>query len=213
MRKKIYVWEIPVRLTHWLNALGLVAMFVTGLYIGAPYMHASSENQLIMAQMRFIHLISAYILLASFLVRIYWLFAGNQYAQWHQMIPVSSERLKNVYGTTAYYCFLRDKCPEVVGHTGLAGLSYVVFFLLCVIEVVTGFALYSEYHPGGVTTLLGGWLVSMMHLGMIRLIHHITMWVIAVFVIVHVYIVWLNDAVEKNGLVTSIFSGYKTTEE
>jgi Ni/Fe-hydrogenase 1 B-type cytochrome subunit len=35
------------------------------------------------------------------------------------------------------------------------------------------------------------------------------MWVILAFVIVHVYIAWYLDKAEKNGLMGSIFNGYK----
>jgi Ni/Fe-hydrogenase 1 B-type cytochrome subunit len=48
---------------------------------------------------------------------------------------------------------------------------------------------------------------------MVRFLHHITMWLIWVFVIFHVYISWHNDRVERNALMSSIFSGYKTMDE
>ena len=34
----VYVWEIPVRLAHWLIASALAVQSVTGLYIGHPFM-------------------------------------------------------------------------------------------------------------------------------------------------------------------------------
>ena len=33
---RVYVWEIPVRFYHWVNALSLVILCVTGYLIGAP---------------------------------------------------------------------------------------------------------------------------------------------------------------------------------
>lgn len=33
---KIYVWEWPVRITHWLNAISIWVLSVTGIYIGFP---------------------------------------------------------------------------------------------------------------------------------------------------------------------------------
>ncbi len=213
MVKKVYVWEFPVRLTHWLNVLSIVALSITGFYVGAPFLFAVNENQFIMAQMRFIHFVSSYVFTVSFLIRIYWLFAGNQNARWYQFVPMSAERRRNLAGTTAFYCFLREKCPEVVGHTGLAGLTYLILFILFIIEILTGFALYSQSHIGGIWTLMGGWLFSIIGQGPVRLIHHLIMWVIAFFVIIHVYISWHNDVIERNGLLSSIFSGYKTLEE
>ena len=34
--RRIYVWELPVRAYHWINAIALVALCVTGYLIGAP---------------------------------------------------------------------------------------------------------------------------------------------------------------------------------
>ena len=35
-----YVWEWPIRITHWLNALCVLLLSVTGLYIGSPFLTA-----------------------------------------------------------------------------------------------------------------------------------------------------------------------------
>jgi Ni/Fe-hydrogenase 1 B-type cytochrome subunit len=213
MIKRVYVWEFPVRLTHWLNFLAILTLGLTGFYIGAPFIHAIREDQLIMAQFRFVHFVAAYVFAVCVIVRIYWWFMGNRYAHWDQFIPVSSERRKNLYGTAQFYCFLREKCPEVIGHTGIAGLTYFLLFMLFLLEILTGFALYSQSHAGGIWTLLGGWLLSIMSAGTIRLVHHCIMWVIAVFLILHIYIGWHNDMMERNGLMSSIFSGYKSIEK
>jgi Ni/Fe-hydrogenase 1 B-type cytochrome subunit len=213
MTKKVYVWEFPVRLTHWLNFLSILALAVTGFYIGAPYLYAINENQLIMAQMRYVHFIAGYVFAISMFVRIYWMFAGNQYSRWRQFVPLGAERIQSLTGTTAYYCFLREECPLAVGHTGIAGVTYLVVFLVFLFQILTGFALYSQSHVGGLWTLMGGWLFAIIGQGTVRLIHHLTMWFIAVFVIVHIYISWHNDIGERAGLVSSMFSGYKSIEE
>ena len=212
MLKRVYVWEFPVRLTHWLNFLSILALSVTGFYVGAPFIHAIRENQFIMAQMRFIHFVSAYVFAACFFIRIYWLFAGNRYARWDQFLPLTSERRKNLTATAAFYCYIKGECPPVTGHTGLAGITYLLLFILFLLEVLTGFALYAESHGGGLWTLLGGWLLWVLSTGTIRLIHHGIMWLIIPFVIIHVYISWHNDRIERCGLISSIFSGYKTLE-
>ncbi len=213
MSKRVYVWEFPVRLTHWLNFLSIAALSITGFYIGAPFIHATKENQFIMAQMRFIHFVSAYVFTLGFLIRIYWWFVGNKYARLDQFVPVSGERWKNLVETALFYAFLRRDLPRSTGHTGLAGITYFIVFLIFIVSILTGFALYAESHVGGFWKLMGGWLFSIMSTGTVRLIHHITMWLLIPFVIVHVYISVHNNLIEKNGLVMSIFTGYKTTEE
>ena len=36
MYQSKYVWEFPVRLTHWVTAAAIFVLFVTGLYIAYP---------------------------------------------------------------------------------------------------------------------------------------------------------------------------------
>jgi Ni/Fe-hydrogenase 1 B-type cytochrome subunit len=39
------------------------------------------------------------------------------------------------------------------------------------------------------------------------------MWLIVAFAVAHIYIAWLNDIAERNGVMSSIFSGYKSSHE
>ena len=34
--RRVYVWELPVRAYHWINAIALVALCITGYLIGNP---------------------------------------------------------------------------------------------------------------------------------------------------------------------------------
>jgi Ni/Fe-hydrogenase 1 B-type cytochrome subunit len=213
MLKKVYVWEFPVRLTHWLNFAAILVLSITGFYIGAPFIRAINEDQLIMAQFRFVHFVAAYVFAVSVLLRIYWWFVGNRYSRWNQFLPVSSKRWESCVETTKFYCFIREKAPDEAGHTGIAGASYFFMFMLFLIEILTGFALYSQSHVGTLWTILGGWVFMILNQGVVRLIHHCIMWIIAAFFLFHMYIAWHNDAIERNGLMSSIFSGYKSMEE
>ncbi len=214
MSKGLYIWELPVRVTHWVNALSIFTLTITGLYIGNPFMDAKSEFSFIMANMRFIHYLCAYFMIASLIVRIYWWFVGKKYARIDQFVPVSSERWSNLIGTALFYGFMRKDLPHSPGHTGLAGLTYLFIFLMLIVEIVAGFALYSQSHaPDNTTTyLMGGWLLNYLNAMTIRFIHHIIMWCMMVFVIIHVYISVHNHIIEKNALVWSIFNGYKKME-
>jgi Ni,Fe-hydrogenase I cytochrome b subunit len=37
-REPVYVWDLVVRSTHWLIALSLIVLSVTGVYIGNPFL-------------------------------------------------------------------------------------------------------------------------------------------------------------------------------
>jgi len=210
---RVYVWEFPVRVTHWLLVLSIVVLSVTGFYIGAPFIYGDADT-LIMAYMRFVHFVAAFLFTVCVVVRMYWWFACNKYAKLNQFIPTNGERIKNTIDTGLFYAFLKKELPHSPGHTGLAGLSYTFLFGLYIIEIITGSAMLKVAHGGGaIWTLMGGWSLSLMSVAYLRLIHHLVMWVIGLFVMAHVYISWHNDLIEKNGLISSIFSGYKNMED
>ena len=58
-RNRVYAWEFPIRLTHWLNVLSILTLSVTGLYIGFPFIHATSADQYIMGTIRFVPFVAA----------------------------------------------------------------------------------------------------------------------------------------------------------
>lgn len=208
-RKRVYAWEFPIRFTHWINVLCLVAFAVTGLYIGNPYSHAHSSEQWIMGWMRTVHFISAYAFLMSFIIRIYWSFMGNRYASWRVWFPFTGQQVKDLGGTLKFYSFMSKRPPYAVGHTSLAGLTYLVVFALFGFQIVSGFALYSQAQPESIFIFVGAWLLGVMDVQSIRLFHHLGTYAIAAFVLVHIYISWWMDTVERNGIMGSIFGGYK----
>jgi Ni/Fe-hydrogenase 1 B-type cytochrome subunit len=208
-RNRVYAWEFPVRLTHWFNVLSLITFAVSGLYIGNPYAHAHESHQWIMGWMRTLHFIAGYVFLMSFIIRIYWFFMGNRYASWRMLFPFTSQQRSNLANAISFYTFISKKPPYAVGHTALAGLVYLVVFVLFAFQIVSGFAMYSLSSQSVIATVVGGWFLSVMELQTIRLFHHITMYLIFAFVLVHVYIAWWMDTVERNGVMGSIFGGYK----
>ena len=208
-RKRVYVWEIPVRLTHWIFVICILSFSFTGIYIGNPFIHALSTKQYIMGWMRFIHLVAAYAFLMSFIIRIYWSFMGNRYACFSGWLPFSAQKIKDLFGALKFYLLISKKPPYSVGHTVLAGVTYLIVYLIFLFEIFSGFALYSVTHTGTLWTVLGGWMLGIMHLPVIRLYHHLFMYVILAFSIFHIYIATFADSREKNGLLVSIFSGYK----
>jgi len=208
-RMRVYAWEFPVRFTHWINFLCILTLSVTGFYIGKPFIHAVSSKQHIMGWVRFIHFTAAYAFLMSMLIRMYWAFTGNKYACFTVWFPFTPKRFGALIDTLKFYLFISKKPPYAVGHTALAGLAYFAVFLIFIFQIVSGFAMYSVNHSGAIWTLLGGWLLGVMQLQTVRMYHHVLMYIILAFAAVHVYIAWFLDLRERNGLMGSIFSGYK----
>ena len=79
--RRVFVWELPVRLYHWVNVLAIVALCITGYFIGNPPALASSSepsHQFLFGTIRFIHFVAAYIFFFNFVFRTYWGFVGNK---------------------------------------------------------------------------------------------------------------------------------------
>ncbi len=205
-----YVWEWPVRLTHWFNVISLVVLAITGFFIGHPFVSVPETSQNVMGWVRLSHFAFAYLLALSVLSRIIWAFLGNRYASWREFFPwASAKGWKNISGTFSYYTFLKAKVPYVVGHNALAAMAYSAVFCLFLVQIATGFALYGQFAPGGTWANLTGWLLSLFGNQGLRLTHHVVMWLLIGFAIHHVYSAWLMDVKEKNGTLSSIFGGYK----
>jgi Ni/Fe-hydrogenase 1 B-type cytochrome subunit len=209
---RVYVWQIPVRLTHWLIALSVVVLAATGFYIGHPFIIVSGEARasFLMGWVKVVHFYAAIVFTLSVVSRVTWMFVGNKYARWDKFLPVQSTRRQGFGATLEFYLFARDRPPGYVGHNPLAGLTYSVVFLVYAVSIVTGLAMYGAYasvdSPLRWFAALAPWMGG---LQTTRWIHHAMMWLLLGFVVHHVYSAVLMSLVEKTGTVESIVSGFK----
>lgn len=86
-----YIYEAPVRLWHWITALSIVVLAVTGYFIGRPLPSIQGEATFMfwMGWIRLIHFTTAYIFTVALLFRIYWACVGNEYAREMFLVPFS----------------------------------------------------------------------------------------------------------------------------
>jgi Ni/Fe-hydrogenase 1 B-type cytochrome subunit len=215
--KRVYVWELPVRIFHWANALCITVLAATGFVIANPPAIMSSteaSGQFWFGTVRYIHFATAYIFLGVMLLRIYWAFVGNRYASWRSFLPLTRKALQNIRHVLQIDILLGvDKEHRLgniaIGHNAVAGASYVVLFFLALVQVATGFGLYEPMSAFFVADLFG-WVIPLFGSDFtVRLIHHGVTWLMILFVIIHVYLVFYHDWLEGRGEVSSMFSGYK----
>lgn len=211
-KERIYVWEFPVRLVHWVLFFSIIILSVTGYYIGHPFISVPgpAKDHFVMGTVRAIHLYTAAVFSAAVLMRVYWFFAGNRYARISAFIPLTAARWRGLWRTFLYYCFLKPH-PEVYpGHDALAALSYAFVFLIYLLLIATGLALYTVIASFGSPFQIFDFFVPLFGgLQMARLIHHICMYVVFIFIVIHIYSVVLWSIIEDSGEVDSIFNGHK----
>jgi Ni/Fe-hydrogenase 1 B-type cytochrome subunit len=209
---RVYVWDLPVRLTHWLIALSIFVLAFTGYYIGHPFLVVSGEARFhfVMGTMKAIHFYTAIVFVAAVLARILWMFLGNEWARWSQFVPTTRQRWVDVWNTFTFYLFLRRESPRAVGHNALAGAAYTAVFALYLVMIATGLALYSANADIGSPGRAFGFLAPLFGgLQSARWIHHVCMWLLLGFFVHHLASAVMMSQTERAGTVESIFSGVK----
>jgi Ni/Fe-hydrogenase 1 B-type cytochrome subunit len=212
---KVYVWQIPVRITHWLIAVTIVLLSVTGFYIGRPFMTVpgAAGDSFVMGWMKVIHLYSAWVFTAAVVARIIWMFTGNKYAHWDKFVALNRTRRRGIMPVVAFYTFLRNKPPAYVGHNPVAASAYSLVFGLYLIAIATGLVMHgASADVGSLMSWFGGWAPLFGGLQIARWIHHVVMWLLLGFAVHHIYSAWLMTIIDADGTMDSIFSGYKFVE-
>ncbi len=211
--RRIYVWELPVRFYHWLNALCVVLLCITGYLIGRPVSvgaAAEAYQQYWFGLVRFLHFVAAFVFCVNFMMRIYWGFVGNRYARWTNFIPHRREQFTEV-GEVLKVDLVQTKLRGslYLGHNSLAGMLYFLSFLAFLFQTITGFALYSSMSRSLFPRMFA-WIVPLMggDFG-VRQWHHMFMWFFVLFTIGHVYLVIYHDYIEGRGTTSSMVGGWK----
>ncbi len=210
-----YVFEMPVRIWHWLHTFSFLFLAATGYLIANPLPSLSGEasDHFLMGNIRLIHFISAYVFAIGFAVRIYWAFAGNRYAREVFYLPVwRKEWWKNLGYEVRFYLLLERKQRKLLGHNELAQVA--MFFtntLMTFFMIFTGFALYSLSLGGrNWADTLFGWITPI--LGGHEAVnnwHNMGMWIMLFFVIVHIYMAVRADIIGRQSAISTIISGWR----
>ncbi len=207
--KWVYLWGLPLRAMHWIAALSITALVVTGLYIGRPYFVGGFEPGLLMSKFRLAHFIAAVALATTAIVRMYWLFAGNRFERLAALFPVRPRDLGNLFRMVKFYLMIQpEKAPHYLGHNPLQQLNYTLVYLLAFTEVLTGFIMFGMAWPTGTIYSLTYWLVPWFGgIQVVRFLHHAITWFFCIFIPAHVYLSFRADVVEGGGTVSSIVTG------
>ena len=207
----VYLWGWPIRAMHWIAVLCIVALTITGLYIGKPYFVVSRDtgDPFVMGWMRAIHFGAAAVLVMTAIVRGYWLLAGNKYERLKALFPIRGRDWINMVKQVKYYLMIQpEKAPHYLGHNPMQQLSYTGIYGVAAIMVVTGFALYGQSNPGGVFYSAFNWVgIIMGGMPVVRFVHHALTWAFLIFIPIHVYLAIRADHLERTGVISSIISG------
>ena len=162
---------------------------------------------------RFTHFAAAYTFAVLYLVRVYWAFAGNEHASQLFVLPIADAQWwRGLKRQLRWYLFLEPKAPKHIGHNPVGHLFMWLFAVVALCMIFTGFALYSEGKGlGSWQDSLFGWVIPL--LGGSQAVHswhHLGMWMIVSFILVHVYAAIREEVLSRQTMLSAIIGGSRT---
>jgi Ni/Fe-hydrogenase 1 B-type cytochrome subunit len=214
--QQVYVYEAPVRIWHWVMMLAMLVLVPTGYLIGSPWNGSPGEATFsyFFGTIRMVHFLAAAVFVVAFVVRLYWAIAGNHHARSIFLPPVwSPSWWGGMFRQALYYLFMKKESPLWIGHNPLAQFAMFAMYVLgTLVIILTGLSLFSEqFGWGSIWMNLFGWVnVLLGGSQMVRLVHHLTMYYLLIFAVIHMYMVIREDVMSGESVVGSMINGLRT---
>ncbi|MBS0336952.1 MAG: cytochrome b/b6 domain-containing protein [Proteobacteria bacterium] len=184
LHRAVKVWDLPVRLFHWL----LVALF------GFMFFSGKAKGN----WMEW-HMYSGYMILALVLFRVLWGFAGSTHARFSSFLA----------GPGACIAFMRkllSRSPaHVAGHNPLGGWMVLVMLLLLLAQAGTGLFSNDDISIEGPLYKFVSKEVS----DQLTSFHYYNFYVLLALAAAHIAAVAFHVLVKKENLVGAMFTGVK----
>jgi len=217
-RKMEFEFSAGLRWTHWLRAIAIFVLTVTGFYLAYVFVFVvpepSNEPVLFLnAKFRMWHEIAGFLLIAVTIFKLY-LFCVDRISANERVGILDALSPKIWIQQIKYYLFIGEH-PTLRGvYNPLQFIAYIGLYTMVFVICLTGLILYVHcYQASGLGMFLYDYMrpleAMMGGLAMVREIHHIVMWGILIFIPVHVYMAIFNSIMGKEGSMDAIISGYK----
>ena len=218
-----------MRLNHWVVAICMVAAVITGLYIAHPYYQSmisqESAHTFVMAWNRWIHFMAAIIFDVSSIVIAYLYFFSRFEKPYKKLIP-NGKNIKEFSEVVINLITLnRVKRFDSSHSDSFNVVFFTIFHLLLLWMLLTGLQLYVHGLASGHSSI-GQWWPWMLHLATdwtvwatggtymdVRISHHVTMYVIIVWVMFHIYYQVWRSIFWQEGDINIAFGGTKFVKE
>lgn len=212
-----------MRLNHWIVAFCMVAAVITGLYIGYPYYEAleatPAADKYVMAWNRWIHFMAAIIFDVSSIVIAYHYFAGHD-RPYKKLLPTPSNIVEFFEVLINLLTLNRRKKFDTTQMDSFNAVYFFVFHILLLFMLFSGLQLYVHGLASGHSSI-GEWWPLVLHLATdwtiwvfggnmeVRMAHHTAMYLIIVWVMIHIYYQVWRTIYWKEGDISIVVGGDK----
>jgi|SRR5690625_1590169 len=140
---RILVWDLPIRLFHWLLVLLLLVLGISGKFGGLDIDWSLPWGQNIYLPNMDVHMLAGQLVLTLVLFRLLWGVLGSTTARF-------SSFLKGPRAVTAYLLsMLRGRASLTAGHNPAGGLMVVFMLALLLLQCLTGLFASDELFSQG----------------------------------------------------------------
>jgi len=180
MKKLIRVWDLPIRLFHWLLVACVVGSLIC-VNIGGNAIQW--------------HAYFGYSILTLLIFRIIWGFIGSTHARFASFLP-NREAITN---------YLQGKSPRFLGHNPIGALSVFALLLVLSVQAVTGLFVDDEIaFQGPLSKYLSESSVSFL-----SEMHESNQVVIYTLIAIHIAAIWYYKKLKGEDLIRPMISGDK----
>lgn len=180
MKKIIRVWDLPVRLFHWLLVLCIVGSLIS-VNLGGNAIQW--------------HAYFGYSILTLLIFRIVWGFVGSTHARFATFFP-------NINSILDY---LRGKAPKVLGHNPIGALSVFALLFVLSVQVTTGLFVDDEVSFQGPFAKY----VSNSTVSFLSEIHESNQVLIYALIAIHIAAIFFYKKFKGENLIKPMISGDK----
>jgi len=180
MKKIIRVWDLPIRLFHWLLVLCIAGSLIS-VNLGGNAIEW--------------HAYFGYSILTLLIFRFIWGFIGSKHARFSSFIPTRRAILEYLQGRTV----------RVLGHNPIGALSVFALLFVLSVQVITGLFVDDEIaFQGPLAKYVPNFIVSFL-----SEIHEGNQVVIYTLITIHISAIWFYKKFKGENLIKPMLTGDK----
>ena len=180
MKKIIRVWDLPIRLFHWLLVFCIIGSLIS-VNIGGNAIEW--------------HAYFGYCILTLLIFRFIWGFIGSRYARFSSFLPTRA----------AVISYLQGQSPRFLGHNPVGAISVFALLLTLSVQVLTGLFVDDDVaFQGPLAKYVPNYLVSFL-----SEVHEGNQVVIYTLITIHIAAIWFYKKFKGENLLKPMIYGDK----